>query len=184
MSSGEYSSTTAKCPYCSANYTYGPHQINDESMVSCQNCGKPFTVILSEGAGIAIPLGDDDILASERIVETFVSEALRVKCPHCMASYVYDESSRTPAGRFLCQNCGKSIEAKNAKKVEIIQTVSTDASNPGRWIYILAASVVLLLFAPWYLSIPAIACICLFNQHEEMSDRKVRVKPDQGLALD
>lgn len=185
MSSGEYSKVRAECPHCKAVYTYGPHQIDEESQVACQNCGHTFAVIFSEGVTIALPVEEYEPAAPRRYVETYVSEAFKVKCPHCTASYVYQESDRTPDGFFLCQNCGKPIDATIGSRVEIVQTVSTDVSNDGKWIPLIVVSIFFLIILPWYIALPVIVCLWMsVYQTEVISDRKVLKKSDQGLAID
>jgi predicted Zn finger-like uncharacterized protein len=115
----------------------------------------------------------------------FSEEAVRVKCPHCGAKYLYKTKEVTAGGHYRCQNCGKEIEGEG-ERVTVYHT-----EGPGGIAMsgaLVALLIVIFLFVPLYIALPAIACILcavgVTRMGGKEEDQVVVSKSDQGLSLE
>ncbi|MHA1587797.1 MAG: hypothetical protein ACTSV9_03360 [Candidatus Thorarchaeota archaeon] len=99
-----------------------------------------------------------------------------LSCPNCGAPYVYSAEAIDREGFMDCQNCGKRLHARdNDEGMETSITprpVGTrsyqytqapkKSSNAGLWCII----VMVFLFVPVIIAIPAIICILYFKREQ------------------
>ncbi|TFF91568.1 hypothetical protein EU546_08420 [Candidatus Thorarchaeota archaeon] len=187
MTSGEFGSSREKCPYCGAVYRYASSSFDEEGRVSCQNCGKVFGAASTGpsigGQGLEI---DVEPTTPFRTPSLFSEEAVRVKCPHCGAKYLYKDEHRTEEGKYRCQNCGREIET-DGERVVIYETRGD--SGPAMNGAIAVLLLIIFLFVPIPIMIPAILCIlCGLGVSRatgfDDTDHVVVGKSDQGPSLD
>ena len=99
-----------------------------------------------------------------------------LSCPNCGAPYAYSAEAIASEGFMDCQNCGKRLHTRdNDERMEPSITPSpfekqsyhyTEApkkrSNAGLWCVI----VMIFLFVPVIIAIPAIICILYFKREQ------------------
>ena len=99
-----------------------------------------------------------------------------LSCPHCGATNVYSDELIDFEGFVNCQNCGSRFRAhESAEKVETRMTPSPfekqsyhyaeapkKSSNTRLW----CAIVLIFLFVPVIIAIPAIICILFFKREQ------------------
>ena len=99
-----------------------------------------------------------------------------LSCPNCGAPYVYSAEAIDSEGFMDCQNCGKRFHASESDErvgtsisPEPVRTEFYDyteapkkRSNAGLWCVI----VMIFLFVPVIIAIPAIICILYFKREQ------------------
>ncbi len=105
-----------------------------------------------------------------------------LSCPNCGAPYVYSAEAVDSEGFMDCQNCGKHFRAHESDEREEtpitprpVETQFYDyteapkkSSNAGLW----CAIVLIFLFVPVFIAIPAIICILYIKRDQLFSGGK------------
>jgi DNA-directed RNA polymerase subunit RPC12/RpoP len=185
MSVGETGAQPIECPNCGARYRYPPSAFDTEGHVRCQNCAK-----LIGGVSAPFDVGEfstlepyGETVRTTSVPPTVSQEALRVRCPHCGAKYLYRMDQRNAEGSYRCQNCGREIAAEG-ERVTIYET--RRAGQPSIVVAVVAVLVIALFFVPLYL-LPIIVCLLIAMApmllRTESTDEAVVTESDQGLSI-
>ena len=86
-------------------------------------------------------------------------------------------------GKVECQNCGKTIDAVGD---DVLIYGGHSESRESENVAIICLLFIIFLFVPWYIAIPAIACILLFkgvSGRESDSERKIVRQDSQGPSV-
>ena len=98
-----------KCDSCGARYFYSVDKLDEYGSVECQNCaGRIFVDSLQGHSGV--PFRNDESIRPSKVSGQSVA-GIKIKCPHCLAGYIYKEYQMLEDGKVACQNCGKNIDA-------------------------------------------------------------------------
>lgn len=132
-----------------------------------------YTVVTDDTPDVIVP-------SKEPFFPT--AEGVRVKCPHCGARYIYKDEQRVDDGRVHCQNCGVLIDT--AGESVLVYESPPEPSSPENTALI-CIIVILLLFVPLYISIPALICIAAFKGCGAMKEEETKVyrRDTQGPDL-
>ncbi|TFH07364.1 MAG: hypothetical protein E4H14_08650, partial [Candidatus Thorarchaeota archaeon] len=99
-----------KCDSCGARYWYSLDKLDEYGAVECQNCGaKVFVDSMHSGSGAAY--ADNDALLPSKEISRVSEEGTKIKCPNCLARYIYKEHQILEDNTVKCQNCGMIIDA-------------------------------------------------------------------------
>ncbi|MBN2229414.1 MAG: hypothetical protein JW779_07440 [Candidatus Thorarchaeota archaeon] len=182
MSSENLDGYRIKCPSCGATYWYSTEKINDYGGVECQNCAMQISTDFGVQGYTTARTDQPDAIVPSREVFVPTSEGVKVKCPHCMAQYIYKDNQRGEDGRVHCQNCGKLIDTVGESVLVYETPAKSGNSENGLLICIV---ILLLLFVPWYIAIPALVCIAAFKGCNSMKEEETKVyrRDTQGPDL-
>jgi len=184
MVSNEANGYRVKCSSCGAQYWYSIDKLDEYGSVECQNCAAKIFIDSGFEGQIASGRVDQDALMASRETREPSAEGLKIKCPNCMARYIYKDHQRLENDKVECQNCGMIIDAIGEDVV--IYGGSTESSNTGNGVLI-CLLVIIFLFVPLIIAIPTIACILLFKGISESKsddgERKVVRRDGQGPSV-
>jgi len=165
------SSSRHTCAFCKKTYLY--HGCNDDGSLYCQNCGKIFY------PRVSVDLQGERVPTATTWLTTRRIQGVRVKCPHCGATYVYRDEHRIGNDKIQCQNCAASIEASGEDFIIIEETAYEDESTPGD-ILSICFILVLFFFVPWIISFPLIICLIYGRVGRRY---KTRLEKKQGIDI-
>ena len=183
MVSGNVDGYRVKCDSCGARYLYSVDKLDEYGAVDCQNCGaKVFVDSLRSDSGAPYP-DHDASLPSKETAQVSV-EGTKIKCPNCLARYIYKDHQMLENGKVECQNCGMIIDAIGEDVVIYGGSTESD-SNTGNGVFI-CLLVVIFLFVPLIIALPTIACMLCFKGLSGRSDegeRKIVRRDGQGPSV-
>ena len=172
-----------KCDSCGARYLYSVDKLDEHGTVECQNCeARIFVGSLQGGARASYP--DHDAILPSRETDRPSVEGMKIKCPNCLARYIYKDHHMLENDKVECQNCGKIIDAIG-EDVVVYGGPTESSSNTGNGVLI-CLLVFIFLFVPLIIALPAIACILLFKGISERSDdseRRIVRQDGQGPGV-
>jgi predicted Zn finger-like uncharacterized protein len=170
------------CGACGATYWYPLEKIDEHGAVECQNCTERiFSDFGLQGSTTSIK-GQPDVIVPSKEPFFPTAEGISVKCPHCMAQYIYKDEQRENDGRVHCQNCGKLIDAVGDSV--LLYEAPAESGNSGNALLI-CVIVLLLFFVPWIIALPALVCIIAIKGCTTMRDEETKVyrRDTQGPDL-
>ena len=183
MVSNNPDSYRVKCDSCGAQYLYSVDKLDEYGSVECQNCAARIFVDSMHGGSGSVYPGQDAILPSKEISRVSV-EGTKIKCPNCLARYIYKEHQRLDNNKVKCQNCGEIIDAIGEDV--LIYGGRPESSNTGNGALI-CILVFIFLFVPLIIALPAIACILIFRgileSKSDDGERKTIRQDGQGPSV-
>jgi predicted Zn finger-like uncharacterized protein len=164
-----------KCDSCGARYWYSLEKLDEYGAVECQNCGAKVFVDSMYGGARAVYPDNDAILPSKETTQVSV-EGIKIKCPNCLARYIYKDHQMLENGKVECQNCGLIIDAVG-EDVIIYGGATESDSNTVNGVLI-CLFLFIFLFVPLIIALPVIACILIFwglsNKNDDGERKAVR----------
>ncbi len=171
--------TRLRCPNCGAEYVYTNYQLEKDGYFHCQNCGMSIT---NQGLPLSGSEGPQ-LRRTERVEQPTRVErtgGIRIKCPSCGASYLYNENQRRTDGSFGCQNCGAPISGEAGERV-VIETTSPVSTSPNGLIVIIG--VLVMLFVPIIVGCP-LGLFIVYYGCKHGSESKTTVTTESGAGID
>jgi len=127
---------------------------------------------------------EEAILPSRESYQSSV-EGIKIKCPNCQARYIYKDRQIQDNNTVECQNCGKIIDAVG-EDVLVYGSGESESEGSENWV-ILCLLLIIFLFVPLIIAIPAILCIlCIRSLSQSKQDdgpRRVFKQDGKGPSL-
>jgi predicted Zn finger-like uncharacterized protein len=171
-----------KCDSCGAKYFYSLDKIDEYGSVECQNCAARVFVYSLGTPGAHFP--NDEMILPSKETDSVSIEGIRIICPHCLAKYIYKEHQILENNQVKCQNCGMAIDAIGE---DVLIYSRTSESGGSENIAIICLVFIIILFVPWYIIFPALACIVILKAASQSksddSERKIIRQDSQGPSV-
>jgi len=136
------------------------------------------------GGYVAVINDGSDVIVPSREPFFHSAEGVKVKCPHCMAQYIYKDYQRLEDGRAHCQNCGTVIDLVGQ---DVLIYEAPAAQGGSENMALICIIVLIILFVPIIIAIPALVCIVAFKGCSSMGGKteetKVYQRDTQGPDL-
>jgi predicted Zn finger-like uncharacterized protein len=172
-----------KCDLCGAQYFYSVDKLDEYGSVECQNCTARIFVDSFQGT-IGTSILDNDTIIPSKETDRVVEEGIKIKCPHCLARYIYKEHQIIENNQVKCQNCGRTIDAIGE---DVLIYDEHPESGGSENIAIICLLVIIFLFLPPIIAIPTIACLLLMRAASENKrddgERKIIRQDGQGPSV-